>query len=577
MAKSGLKKVTKLRKYINSRPTDEVKDNTVGTEGYIPDVVSNEQCPVGCDTVVEGIVLVQGTTTTTTTTTIAVTPEPNLVRSYTLFNPSTTQTAYYSWINEYGEKEDDSLLPNEEAIVVSRTQPARSSGAQIIITPTGDFVIGTTTTTTVAPIQSTDYTIDTSSASQNTVFSFQQPGSSQAEEVEIPSGSVVKITSDVAPAIVSGDQSPTITSEGAVTPQADTYTLTNNDYYNSTTVEYREYLGVTDEVILSPRESLEVVSQDTPVVTGSVTDVTITAAGNPTQEVKAATVPSRICNQRVLTNDSDYIATFEYRDCDGLSREVTLIPNEETTVGAINTPVLTTGTSTNVGSNFTVDTIERGFGTSGSATPVTPTTSTTTTLAPTTTTTTERLNVYDYNSGTLINLTESGYATDTESRWYPKEIKIGVSKKTGTFKFTSYDRKTSGMTIYRVYEGEPEFSVNSFTSSLVDSDSAMRLNVGICSDSFNGRFQNEAYTGMVSEGETDQVANAYCFGNKRVEPVVVSGYTSPLGYSEKTEFTLNKTTNVDYITVRIYQPYHAGLAGTSAVSYVSRFEITDVT
>lgn len=542
MAKSGLKKVTKLRKYINSRPTDEVKDNTVGTEGYIPDVVSNEQCPVGCDAVVEGSVIVQGTTTTTTTTTIAVTPEPNLVRSYTLFNPSTTQTAYYSWINEYGEKEDDSLLPNEEAVVVSKTQPARSSGAQIIITPTGDFVIGTTTTTTVAPIQSTDYTIDTSSASQNTVFSFQQPGSLQAQEVEIPSGSVVKITSDVAPAIVSGDQSPTITSEGAVTPQADTYTLTNNDYYNSTTVEYREYLGVTDEVILSPRESLEVVSQDTPVVTGSVTDVTITAAGNPTQEVKVAYVPSRICNQRVLTNDSDYVATFEYADCDGVDREVTLLPREETTVGAINTPVLTPESSGSVGSDFTVDTIERGFGTSGSATPVTPTTSTTTTTTTTTTTLSPNsLTETNIVSVQDIKCNQEYVVTKPEGVvWYPETVKIKVGTKTGDFKFISFDSGYEG-NLYKVYEGN-----------------TLLLDKAIITESYSQRFMKSFYDALIDQGMSQSDANDYAYGSKRVEPQKDFTQTNPRNLNYRTEFTLTKTTFDEFITVEIYKPEPKG-------------------
>lgn len=542
MAKSGLKKVTKLRKYINSRPTDEVKDNTVGTEGYIPDVVSNEQCPVGCDAVVEGSVIIQGTTTTTTTTTIAVTPEPNLVRSYTLFNPSTTQTAYYSWINEYGEKEDDSLLPNEEAVVVSKTQPARSSGAQIIITPTGDFVIGTTTTTTVAPIQSTDYTIDTSSASQNTVFSFQQPGSSQAQEVEIPSGSVVKITSDVAPAIVSGDQSPTITSEGAVTPQADTYTLTNNDYYNSTTVEYREYLGVTDEVILSPRETLEVVSQDTPVVTGSVTDVTITAAGDPTQQVKVAYVPSRICNQRVLTNDSDYVATFEYADCNGVDREVTLLPREETTVGAINTPVLTPESSGSVGSDFTVDTIERGFGTSGSATPVTPTTSTTTTTTTTTTTLSPNsLTETNIVSVQDIKCNQEYVVTKPEGVvWYPEKVKIKVGTKTGDFKFISFDSGYEG-NLYKVYEGN-----------------TLLLDKAIITESYSQRFMKSFYDALIDQGMSQSDANDYAYGSKRVEPQKDLTQTNPRNLNYRTEFTLTKTTFDEFITVEIYKPEPKG-------------------
>ena len=87
MANSGLKIVTKLRKYINGRPTDETRDNLSYEEGYIPNIVLNEECPVGCDSVVSGSVIVKGTTTTTTTTTLAVTPEPNLVKQYNVASP----------------------------------------------------------------------------------------------------------------------------------------------------------------------------------------------------------------------------------------------------------------------------------------------------------------------------------------------------------------------------------------------------------------------------------------------------------------------------------------------------------
>ena len=580
MAKSGVKKVTKLRKYINSRPTDEVKDNVVGTEGYIPDVTSNEECPVGCDTVVEGTVLVQGTSTTTTTTTVAPLTELNLFQNFRINNPASSGLVYYEFMDEYLDIQTGSINPGEEVTVSSNIDfiPQRTSGSQMIVSPISDPVVGTTTTSTLAPLVSNDFNIDLSSIIENIVVSYTQPGSTEASETELPGGSVVKITSDTTPTVVSGDQTPTITDLGQVTPEADTYTVVNNDYYESTTVQYRGYLGVSDEVVVGPRETVELVSQDVPTVTGSMTDVDITAAGNPTQNIKPSIIPNRICNQRVLTNDSDYIAVFEYVDCDGIDREVTLEPGEERTVGSITIPTLDPGTSQNVGQDFTVDTVERGYGTSGSATPVVPTTSSTTTLAPTTSTTTERLNVYEYGYGDFIELTYYlGQPTDTKSRWYPKEIKIGVPRRTGTFKFISYDVNTSALIIYRVYEGEPEFSVNSFTSSLVDSDSSMRLDTAICSEELNGRFQSEGYNGLISNGETHEVANAYAYGDKRTEPVIVPGYVSPIGSREKTEFTLNKTTTTDYITVRIYQPYHAGIAGTSAVSYGARFEITDVT
>ena len=542
MAKSGLKKVIKLRKYINSRPTDEVKDNSVGTEGYIPDVVSNKQCPVGCDAVVEGSVIVQGTTTTTTTTTIAVTPEPNLVRTYSVVNTSTSQNSAFRYTDEYGNRQDDTLLANEETSVVSQTQPQRTSGGQVVVTPETGFVEAITTTTTVAPVQSTDYTIDTSSATQSSVFTIQQPGSSTTQEVEIPSGRVVKITSDVAPSIVSGDQTPTITNQGALTPQADTYTLTNNDYYNATTVQYREYLGVTDEVILSPRETVEVVSQDTPVVTGSITDVTITAAGSPSQESQPASIGIRICNQHVLYNDSQYTATFEYADCNGVINKVALEPNQGTSVASITVPVLTAETSANVGSAFNVETIQKDYGTTGSATAVVPITSTTTTTTTTTTTLSPNsLTETNIVSVQDIKCNQEYVVTKPEGVvWYPEKVKIKVGTKTGDFKFISFDSGYEG-NLYKVYEGN-----------------TLLLDKAIITESYSQKFMRKLYGALIDQGMSQPDANDYAYGSKRVEPQKDLTQTNPRNLNYRTEFTLTKTTFDEFITVEIYKPEPKG-------------------
>ena len=538
MSNSGLKIVTKLRKYINGRPTDEVKDNSVGTDGYIPDVVSKEQCPVGCDSVVEGSVIVRGTTTTTTTTTIAVTPEPNLVRTYSVVNTSTSQNSVFRYTDEYGNRQDETLLPNEETSVVSQTQPQRTSGGELVVTPETGFVEATTTTTTVAPVQSTDYTIDTSSATQSSVFTIQQPGSSTTQEVEIPSGRVVKITSDVAPSIVSGDQTPTITNQGALTPQADTYTLTNNDYYNATTVQYREYLGVTDEVLLSPRETIEVVSQDAPVVTGSITNVTITPAGSPSQESQPASIPSRICNQHVLHNDSDYTATFEYADCNGINKEVTLEPNQETSVASITAPVLTAETSVNVGSDFNVEAIQKDYGTTGSATAVVPTTSTTTTTTTTTTTLSPNsLTETNIVSVQDIKCNQEYVVTKPEGVvWYPEKVKIKVGAKTGDFKFISFDSGYEG-NLYKVYEGN-----------------TLLLDKAIITENFSQRFMRSFYDDLIDQGMSQPDANNYAYGSKRAEPQKDLTQTNPRNLNYRTEFTLTKTTFDEFITVEIYKP-----------------------
>ena len=609
MAKSGLKKVTKLRKYINGRPTDEVKDNEVNTAGYIPDVLSKEECPVGCDAIVEGNVIVRGTTTTTTTTTIAVTPTPNLAQEFNISAPKSvgaTESSTVQYTDEYGQTQEVFVNPTSNqcfeftitndgdplgddsytyakcggsnvsgsvpfgdqitvcaesfshqgseltvvntqvpcATVISKTKPVKSSGDSIVVQPVGSVFEATTTTTTKAPVVSTDYTIDTSSATESTVFTIQQPGSSTTQEVEIPKGNIVKITSDVQPTIISGDQTPTITNEGSVTPQADTYTITNNDYYNATTVEYRPYLGVTDEILLSPRETTEVTSQDTPVVTGSVTNVDIVAAGSPTQEVEVATIQERICDQHVLTNDSDYIATFEYRDCNLINQEVTLEPREQTSVAAVSAPTLSASSSGNVGSSFNVDTIDKNYGTTGSAATVSPTTSTTTTSTTTTTTTISPDSLTETNivSVQTAFCNDPVFLTKPDGvSWYPETVKLKVGTKTGDFKFISYDAGV-GSHYYKVYEG-----------------STLLLDKSIVIDSYMGSFERKMLQALTDNGMSVIDAIEYANGSKRAVPQrLPAGTTNPFDGPFKTEFTLTKTTFEEFITIEIYKPLSSG-------------------
>lgn len=604
MAKSGLKKVTKLRKYINGRPTDEVKDNEVNTVGYIPDVLSKKACPVGCDAIVEGNVIVRGTTTTTTTTTIAVTPTPNLAQEFNISAPKSvgsTESATVQYTDEYGQTQEVFVNPTSNqcfeftitndgdplgddsytylkcggsdvsgsvtfgdqitvcaesfshegseltivntlvpcATLVSKTKPKKKSGDSLVVEPVGNVFEATTTTTTKAPVVSTDYSIDTSGATESTVFTIQQPGSSTTQEVEIPKGKVVKITSDTEPTIVSGDQTPTVTNEGSVTPEADTYTITNNDYYNSTTVEYRDYLGVTDEILLSPRETIELTSQDTPVVTGSVTNVDIVASGSPTQEVEPATIQERICDQHVITNDSDYAATFEYTDCDLTNQEITLDPGEQSSVPAISAPTLSDSSSANVGTSFTVESIEKNYGTSGSAATVTPTTSTTTTSTTTTTTTISPDSLTETN---IVSLQDLNCGEDyVESKpdgivWYPETVKIYVGPKTGDFKFISFDSGYEG-NLYKVYEG---------TTLLLDR--------AMITDAFQQRFIKKMYDALIDQGMSNLSALDYTYGSKRVEPTKDLTQVNPRDLNYRTEFTITKTTFDEFITIEIYKP-----------------------
>ena len=542
MANSGLKIVTKLRKYINGRPTDEVKDNTRGTTGYIPDVIAKEECPVGCDAVVSASTIVKGTTTTTTTTTIAVTPEPNLVKSYDIFNANSTLSATIEYTDEYGETQQANLPTNTGSNVISQTEPNTVSGTQVIIESVGSVFEATTTTTTKAVLQSTDYTIDTSSATENTVISLTQFGASETTETEIAPGKVVTVSSDTEPTIVSGDQSTAITDTGTVTPEEDTYTVTNDDYYESTTVEFRPLGGITDEVELAPRETKEIKSQDTPTVSSGSTNVTVTAAGTPTQEAELANIPERICNQHNLTNDSDYIATFEYRDCDLVDREVTLEPGEEVSVPSVITPVITTETATNVGTSFTATEVTKDHGTSGTATEVTTTTTSTTTTTTTTTTKAPVVSIEDEVCGDVYL-----YDKPDGEVWYPKTVKVYMGTKTGDFKFISYDSGLEGV-YYKIYEG---------TNVIFDKS--------ITTDNYQERYMKKLYDALIDQGMSELSALDYSYGSKREQPQRVSE-KNVRNTSYRNEFPLTKSTFDEYITVEIYKPIVNASGGSATYS-----------
>ena len=547
MANSGLKKVTQLRKYINGRPTDEVKENTINTVGYIPDVVSKEECPSGCDAVVEGTTIVQGTTTTTTTTTIAVTPEPILGRNYSLFNTDGQNTSTVKYTDEYSDIQYRVLQPNEEGVVFSRTEPVRSSGAQVIIETVGPVFEATTTTTTKAVIQSTDYTIDTSGATQNTVILFKPLNSTTVTETELPPGKTLNLTADSQPVVISGDQATTVSSLGTVTPQEEKYTVTNNDYYQSTIVQFRPFGGVTDEILLSPRESREIKSQDIPVVSSGSANVTVVAAGTPTQDADVYIPSKRICDQHDLVNDSEYIATFSYKDCALIDREVTLQPGEEVSVPSVITPVLTAETAVNVGTNYSSIAVTKDYGSTGTATAVVPTTTTTTTAAPVTTTTTKRVVIQDINCGSA-----NEYVKSDGDIWYPKTIKVYVGTKTGNLKFISYDSGLGG-DLYKVYEG-----------------STLLLDKAILTENYQQRYLKHMYDALIDNGMSSLLALDYSYGTRRVEPTKLSGPTNPFNTSFQTEFTIAKTTFEEYITVEIYKPIPNDAGG---VVDTSRFEI----
>ena len=609
MANSGLKIVTKLRKYINGRPTDETRDNVSSEEGYIPSVVSNKDCPVGCDSVVSGSVIVKGSTTTTTTTTSSVTEEPNLAKEFNISSPGSigsNQSVKVEITDEYGSiKEIDvnqSAAPCKEhditndgspsgdstytyisctggsvsgsvpqgdsitvcaqsfshtgseltvtntlvpcATVVSKTTPKKKSGKAIIVEPTGSVFEATTTTTTVAIKTSNNYTLNTVSSTENVIFSITQIGQSLSTEVEIKPGKQVNVSSDTAPVVVTSGQSATVSNLGAVTPQEDTYTVVNNNFYNATTVSFQPYGGITDEVQLSPRETLSIKSQAIPAVTSGASNVTVTAAGSPSQPATVASIDSKVCDQRNITNESNFSATFNYTDCSLFTQQITLDPFQEVTVSAINIPVLSSGSAPQVGTNFSVETIQKDFGTSGTATNVIPVPITTTTSTTTTTTTLDPESLTETNivSTQDANCDEPIFLIKPDSEvWYPETVKIKVGTKKGTFKFISYDAGV-GTHYYKVYEG---------TTVLFDKS--------ILTDGFQGHFQTKMYNALIAQGMSVSSANDYAFGSKREQPQKLSGGSkNPFDTQYQTEFTLTKTTFDEFLTVEIYKPLTTG-------------------
>lgn len=537
MANSGLKKVTQLRKYINGRPTDEVKENTVGTVGYIPNVVSEEECPTGCDAIVEGTTIVKGTTTTTTTTTIAVTADPILGRDYNLFNTDTQNTSSVRYTDSYSEIRNIVLQPNEETSVFSLTEPNRVSGGQVIIEPVGPITEVTTTTTTLAPFSTDDYTVSTVSASTNTVFSFTQPVSNLSTEFELAPGKQVKVSSDTTPIIVSGDQSTTITQTGtSIQPQEDTYTIFNEDFYNQSVVDYRPFLGITDEVLLSPRETREIKSQDTPSVTSGSTLVTITPSGSPTQEATPSEIQERICDQYDIYNDSEFIATFDLSNCDQVSEEVTVQPGKSISVPAVDTPTITPQTAANVGSAYSVVKVDKEYGTSGSAASVVATITTTSTTTTTTTTTAAPIvSIQDVNCNEVFEINKP-----EGDIWYPETIRMYVGPKTGNLKFVSFDSGFEG-NLYKVYEG-----------------STLLLDKAFITDSYNQRFMRQMYDALIAQGMPNISATEYAYGSKRVQPEKDFSQTNVRGTNFKTDLNITKTTFEEYITIEVYKPIPKG-------------------
>lgn len=561
MGLTGLKKVTKLRKYINGVPTQDVKSNTVGTEGFIPDYKDEIDCPVGCNIVSDGDGNIQdhvpsSSTITTTTTTQAVV----LTRDWEIENLSQTQIIKFKYKLPDGSVAEMSVLPGTTATVSSTVQPKRLSGpSTFTITPSGAPYQATLSSTS-STITTDDYTIDNSSSTSTTYIEFTQAGETTVSRAAIKAGDTVNISSDTNVNLINNFSTATSTQTATgITPQSDTYTITNTGQEYSIKVKYRPYLGMTEFVTLSPDEEVVVKSQETPTIVGSGT-ATIVADGNPTQDIAKSFVPKDVCDQYELFNGTQQLSIISYRDCDFVDRQVTVEAGETVYVPSVITPTTASGST-----GTDISRIEDSTSTSGSAfnipklnntleidrleqanTEALEQQSATNTQEYQTQQTETRLEEtsYDYVCGQNYKISGDGLCqTGTLiSKWFPKTIKVKTGPNTGTLKFTSYDMGDSAI-IYKIKDG----------TNIIFDKCIVKEEEG----SF-GQAQVVANKALIDNGMSQAEADTYTSGSKRAEPTKVN-YAVFAPTKTKTEFTLTKSTIADFVTIEIYAPLNSCL------------------
>ena len=558
---TGLKKVTKLRKYINGVPTQDVKNNTVGTEGYIPDYKDDIDCPTGCNIVTDGDGLIKDyvaptQTFTTTTTTQAVV----ITRDWIIENYHQTDTITFQYVDANGVKGEITVLPDTTANITSTVQPKRVSGpSTFTVEPDGD-PYQATVTSTADTITTDDYTVDNSSATSVTYIEFTQAGEETVSRAAVKPGDTISISSDTQVNIINNTDDASVTKTGAdITPESDTYTVTSTEQEEEITIQYRPYLGMTEYATLSPEEEIEIKSQDTPTVVGSGT-ATIVADGNPTQDIAKSFVPRDVCDQYELFNGTQTASVIAYRDCDFVDRQVSVEGGETVYVPSVTTPTIASGsTGTDIekidddtstsGSAFNIPVINQNLENERLAEAETSSieaesAANTEEYQTQQTETRQEETAYDYVCGENYRVSGDGKCQDGTviSKWFPKTIKVKTGPNTGTFKFTSYDRGESPI-IYIIKEGNTVI----FDRCIVQEEEG----------SF-GQSQVIANKALVDNGFTQSEADDYTIGSKKATPNRVD-YVVFAPTKTKTEFTVTKSTVAEFVTIEIYAPLNTCL------------------
>lgn len=146
---SGIKTVTRLRKYINGKPTRDTKLNTVGDPNYVPPYTDSISCPIKVvpppvappsvtpsatpspSSTVPVFVVTEETGPASNTCTECSTAvvEDLECHNYELFNESQDETVEIQYEScDYQKYKTKILKPNEEAVVKSASRPIVNEG-----------------------------------------------------------------------------------------------------------------------------------------------------------------------------------------------------------------------------------------------------------------------------------------------------------------------------------------------------------------------------------------------------------------------------------------------------------------
>lgn len=356
---TGYKKITKIRKYINGVPTDEIKENLFGQEGYIPVERSTKLCPSGCDDTLDtsGNVVnksVLQTTTTTAATTNTTTASTSTYTQYDIINNG-SKDLYIYYVGTSGPDYNYKVDANTSISVDSLVDPERTNGSiNFTITKTNNTTT-VTNTTTAAPIVIDSFTLSARNASSNLIFEHTAQGSNFETELEIVAGGETRVYSETVPRIASRSTQNSCAFEGVMFDNdypvvkydfgfdgnICSYTITNSDENLYAEIEVRVENGSPKVLFVGPDLTKVIKSTSIPIVKNSAdnTNISVSYASNCTAIVDPGTAP-RICEKYRVENISDETVSFSYIDCNGVSQEQTLDQRDSIVVGSRETPSL---------------------------------------------------------------------------------------------------------------------------------------------------------------------------------------------------------------------------------------------